>query len=116
MKKITVWFTYDLGVGGDFRGLYSWLDDKEAKECGNNNARFEYSFPDHISTNKGLLKSVKEDLEKEKVSFTAGNRIYIIFQSLEASDGRAVGGWVIGKRKASPWEGYGTKATDTIDE
>jgi hypothetical protein len=38
MKKIAIWFTYDLGVGGDFQGLYSWLDDREAIECGNNNA------------------------------------------------------------------------------
>jgi hypothetical protein len=116
MTKITIWLTYDLGVGGDFQGLYSWLDDKEAKECGNNNAFFEYSYPSNIATNMDLLKYLKKDLDERKISFTAGNRIYIIFKSIEANNGAPVGGWIIGRRKASPWEGYGTKATNTIDE
>ncbi|MDR0845353.1 MAG: hypothetical protein LBN71_09030 [Tannerella sp.] len=27
MEK-AIWLNYDLGVGGDFQGLYSWLDDQ----------------------------------------------------------------------------------------
>ena len=33
MKKF-IWLSYDLGIGGDYESLYSWLDNHEAKECG----------------------------------------------------------------------------------
>jgi len=116
MKKIAIWLTYDLGVGGDFQGLYSWLDDKDAIECGNNNAYFTFSFSDTINSDTQLLEILKKDLEG-KVSFKAGNRIYIVRKSLDASKaGKSIGSFVIGKRKASPWEGYGTKTENTIDE
>jgi hypothetical protein len=116
MKKIAIWLTYDLGVGGDFQGLYSWLDDREAIECGNNNAYFKYSFPDTIASDAQLSEALRAELE-EKVSFKAGNRIYIIKKSLDADKhGKFIGSFVIGKRKASPWEGFGTKFETTIDE
>jgi len=40
-----MWMSYDLGVKGDYEGLYAWLDDHDAKECGNSVAflRYEYS-------------------------------------------------------------------------
>jgi hypothetical protein len=113
MKKIAIWLTYDLGVGGDFQGLYSWLDDKKSIECGNNNAYFKYSFSDAITSDDQLLAALKAELE-EKVSFKAGNRIYIIRKSIDT--GKSTGSFVIGKRKANPWEGFGTKSEATIDE
>ena len=30
----TVWISYDLGIRGDYEGLYAWLDSHRAKECG----------------------------------------------------------------------------------
>jgi hypothetical protein len=35
--------SYDLGVSGDYEGLYRWLDDHEAQECSSSMAmiRFE---------------------------------------------------------------------------
>ena len=35
----TFWLSYDLGVGGDYPGLYQWLDDHQAVVCGNNMAK-----------------------------------------------------------------------------
>lgn len=32
--KTVVWLSYDLGAKGDYDGLYSWLDNHKAKECG----------------------------------------------------------------------------------
>lgn len=34
MVTKTIWISYDLGVGGDYEGLYAWLDNNEATECG----------------------------------------------------------------------------------
>ena len=31
------------GVGGDYEGLYSWLDDHDAKECGDSVASLAFS-------------------------------------------------------------------------
>ena len=32
--KHFVWISFDLGVKGDYEGMYAWLDSKDAKECG----------------------------------------------------------------------------------
>jgi hypothetical protein len=61
MKKIAIWLTCDLGIGGDFQGLYSWLDDKEAIECGNNNAYFKYSIPNTVTSDFQLLEALKTE-------------------------------------------------------
>jgi hypothetical protein len=39
--KSAIWLTFDLGVRGDYETLYTWLDQRLAKECGDNVA-----FPD----------------------------------------------------------------------
>jgi len=33
MKKL-IWIAFDLGVRGDYDGIYEFLDTHEAKECG----------------------------------------------------------------------------------
>ena len=38
-----VWMSYNLGVTGDYEGLYAWLDEHNAKECGNSVAWFSFS-------------------------------------------------------------------------
>lgn len=57
MKKF-VWVSFDLGVKGDYEGMYAWLDGCGAKECGDSVACFWYS---HAS--KDLLKDMREDLK-----------------------------------------------------
>ncbi len=47
MKKM-VWISYDLGVKGDYEGLYAWLDDHKAKECGNSLAALEYDCTSNL--------------------------------------------------------------------
>ena len=43
-----LWLSYDLGVKGDYEGLYAWLDDHNAEECGNSVAflHYEYCIPE----------------------------------------------------------------------
>ncbi len=43
MKK-TIWLSYDLGVKGDYEGLYAWLDDHGAIECGESVAFFNFEI------------------------------------------------------------------------
>lgn len=45
MKK-AIWISYDLGVKGDYEGLYAWLDDHKAIECGDSVAFINYSVRD----------------------------------------------------------------------
>ncbi len=80
MKK-TIWLSYDLGVKGDYAGLYEWLDNLDAKECGGSLAVFQYSAlkddEDDISI------KLRQELE-ENVNFSKSDRIYIIWKSSEA--------------------------------
>lgn len=34
MPSKRVWISYDLGVQADYDGLYQWLDEHKARECG----------------------------------------------------------------------------------
>jgi hypothetical protein len=111
-----IWLTYDLDVDGDFQGLYSWLDDKKALECGNNIAFFDYFYPDAINSDEKLRRYFKDELEK-KVNFKAGDRIYIIRKSLDKDkNGKTVGSFIVGKRKANAWDGYASKTGNRADE
>ncbi len=104
----SIWMSYDLGVRGDYPGLYRWLDSKKAKECGNSVAFFNYEF----ETNP--LDELKEDLEKN-VDFKSGDRVYIIIDILLDKEVRTGGKFIIGNRKASPWEGYAPVEENKID-
>lgn len=116
MKTVAIWLTYDMGVGGDFQGVYSWLDDHKAIECGNNNAFIKYQYPDTIETDQAFATYIKEDLEK-RIKFKPGNRIYIMRKAFDSTrNGKTMGSFIIGKRKASPWEGFGEKTENSIDE
>ncbi len=99
MKK-AIWLTFDLGIKGDYDGMYAWLDDQHAKECGDNIAFFNYE----ISNNEDLLEKLKEDLSSS-IEISKRDRIYVIW----LKDGKMKGRYIFGKRKASPWVGYGTE-------
>ncbi|MDR1811105.1 MAG: hypothetical protein LBR34_12035 [Prevotella sp.] len=115
MKEITIWLTYDLGVGGDFPSIYSWLDDKKAVECGNNVAYLIFRCPDNINSDEEFVKFLKSELE-EKIKFKPGNRIYIVRKAFDQYEqGKTIGSFVIGKRKANPWEGFGETTENKID-
>jgi hypothetical protein len=57
MKKL-IWISYDLGVKGDYEGLYAWLDNHNAKECGNSIAALEYGYTG------ALVEEVQKDLSQ----------------------------------------------------
>ena len=105
--KRAVWLSYDLGIKGDYEKLYAWFDDLEAKECGDNLAFFNYD----INNDENLIAKIRKDI-KNKVAITKRDRIYVISKDI---NGNVKGRFIFGKRKSSPWVGYGTKETE-IDE
>lgn len=109
MKKKSIWISYDLGIRGDFPGLYKWLDDHNAKEAGNSIAYLMYEYKGN-----NLLEVLKKDLEKN-VQFKPGDRIYVIRMRQDNGIHKISGKFIIGHRKASPWVGYGQKESDLVD-
>ena len=102
---IVMWMSYDLGVQGDYEGLYAWLDDHGAKECGNSVAflRYEYSAD--------VLSELKEDIARH-VNLDKRDRIYIIWREEQKMRGR----FLFGKRKAAPWVGFGAQEVQVDEE
>ena len=106
MEK-AVWLSYDLGVRGDYTSLYEWLDNHDAKECGNSIAFFKYE----VGSREILKNIIKKDISKS-VTLEKRDRIYIMYLD---SKKKMKGSFIFGRRKSSPWKGYGSKKVE-IDE
>ena len=96
MPSNTIWISYDLGVRGDYEGLYAWLDQYKAKECGSSLAVLSYDY------SGDLIKVLKADLAKS-VETNKRARIYVIYRDEETK--KMKGRFVFGNRRASPWAG-----------
>jgi len=111
--ELTVWLIFDLGLKGDYEGLYYWLDSHKARECSNNTAVIK--FPPSMSLNLlafGLENAIKNDISKS-VKIGERDRIYMIYKQGEKIKGK----FIIGKRKPAPWAGYAPlEAEDAVDE
>ena len=110
--KKAIWISYDLGIKGDYPNLYAWLDEKGAKEAGSNIAFLEYKITTNDDDN--LLETIKCDL-KDHINFKRGDRIYVIRSRFKDGKHKVSGTFLIGNRKASPWEGFGQKGEDIED-
>ncbi|NJD53865.1 MAG: hypothetical protein FIB07_13475 [Candidatus Methanoperedens sp.] len=92
------WLVYDLGLRGNYEGLYVWLDKMQAEECGDNVATF--------STEK-----TRTEIKQELSEFLNENvRAYFI----DSRDSK--GGFIKGGRKKAPWEGYGKEQVEIEEE
>jgi hypothetical protein len=96
--KSTIWLSYDLGVNGDYEGMYAWLDNRGAKECGSNVAYMQFTH------GGDLPASLKSEIEGA-VALNKRSRIYVIYKKEAKISGR----YLIGHRKGAPWEGFGDK-------
>ena len=102
-----IWISYDLGIDGDYDGLYRWLDAHEAVECGDSCASLLWS-----KAAGGIEHSIKLDLKKS-VKLRNRDRIYLIFKD---SQNKRKGDFIFGGRKKSaPWTGY-TMSEASADE
>lgn len=104
MKK-RVWLTFDLGIRGDYEGLYAWLDNHGAKECGDTVATFMFEYK------SDLVGELVEALKRE-VEITRKSRFYLVRKD---DQGRMQGRFVIGKRLASPWQGHGVPEGEEVE-
>lgn len=105
--KRTIWISYDLGVRGDYEGIYTWLDEHEAEECGDSLALLKYEF------SGDLIEDLKKDI-KDSVELTKKTRIYVIWR--DAKTKKMKGRFIFGTRKSPPWTGYATGEEGLEDE
>ncbi len=109
MKTQGVWLSFDLGVKGDYPGLYKFLDTNKAKECGNSVAYFQFNYQ------TDLVKELTEEIKKN-VELKNSDRLYIIFKTNnDKGELKAAGKYIIGNRRASPWQGYAPSDEDKLD-
>ena len=106
MPNKLVWLVFDLGVKGDYEGLYAWLDAQGARECGDSVACFTYSYT------SDLVAELRTHLE---ASVTVGkkSRLYVVYSDPETN--RPKGSFLFGRRKRPPWAGYGPAAIQEED-
>lgn len=95
----TIWLSFDLGVNGDYEGMYTWLDAHDAKECGDSFAFLKYEF-EH-----SLVEELREELSRA-VSLSPKARIYVI---LTTEGGKTRGRFIVGNRRNAPWSGFAPK-------
>jgi hypothetical protein len=93
------WLSYDLGVTGQYDELYAWLDQRQAKECGDSVATFVTN-----SSRKEIIQELKGILDPNR-----NPRIYLI-------ELHKVGGFILGRRKVAPWTGYAQISLDSGEE
>ena len=105
--KNAIWISYDLGVRGDYEGMYTWLDEHGAKECGDGLAFVNYDYK------KELIKDLKADL-KAAVEMNKKTRVYTIH--LDPATKKMKGTFLFGGRKAAPWAGFAGGVQQEEDE
>lgn len=108
LERKPFWISYDLGVKGDYSGLYEWLDAHDAVECGDSLAFVTWQG----AVDKDLTSEVKADLKKA-VKLSKHDRIYLIWKDMTS---QVKGRFIFGKRKASPWTGYSNEETVVEEE
>ena len=94
MKKF-IWLSFDLGVRGDYEGIYEFLDSHGAKECGDSIGGFTYEFKNDLFSD--LTKDLKKAMTVDKRT-----RVYVIYLG---NDGKLKGRFIVGSRKSPPWTG-----------
>src|SRR4051812_39530662 len=99
-KTSAVWISYDLGVRGDYEGLYTWLDEHDARECGESLAFINYRYSGDLRDS--LTTALTEAIETDKRT-----RLYVIYKDRETN--KIKGRFVCGGRKSAPWDGFAGK-------
>ncbi len=113
-KKKAFWLSYDLGLKGDYAGLYNWLDTIKAKECGNGMAFFRRECTGNP------IEVFKKEISTY-VQISATDRIYLVFIEFEGEppkleDLKVKGNFIFGKRKRPAWEGYSNDSNQETED
>jgi len=113
-KTKSIWLSYDFGLRGNYSGLFTFLDNHGAIDCGNNLAYFKYSNNESLKS-EDLIEKLKNEL-KEAISPTGNDRIYVIWRNDDNPITSVKGKFIFGNRKASVWNGYATKDNKDQEE
>ena len=113
-------FSYDLGVDGDYKKLYKWLDSKGAMECGDSVCMIKYEFStiEHMSEDNDTKKALQEifnSLKDSEIEFRLNDRIYIASEFFYKNSKSLKGGFIIGKRKPNPWDGFSSQGEGNFE-
>lgn len=103
VQNSLVWLSYDLGINGDYDGMYTFLDRYSARECGDSLACFYYPRDAN-----GLLADLKSEVSLN----VKRDRVYLIYMK---NDGKYSGKFIFGKRRRSPWEGLSGTGSEEED-
>lgn len=124
MDKV-VFLSYDLTFDGDYDGLYKWLDNHHAVECGGNLCKFVYHTDELSSLNSyndslAFLDILAKDLLSH-IKVSNRDRFYVVSEFIDNSGNKVTAGaFLFGQRKESPWNGRGDNAVNkkikTLDE
>jgi len=104
--KHLVWVSFDLGVKGDYEGMYAWLDSQGAKECGDSLACFWYEHG-----KDDLLKRLKKEINENVELDERKSRVYVI----RLVGGKMKGTFIFGGRRNPPWAGY-AQSSDEVED
>jgi hypothetical protein len=103
----TIWLSYDLGVGGDYDGLYRWLDERGAEECGDSLAILRHR------ASETLADDIKAELKKA-VAIDRRTKVYLIHRDTPTGAYRGI--FLFGGRKRPPWTGFAATVDEMVDE
>lgn len=103
--KTLIWITFDLGVRGDYEGMYEFLDTYAAKECGDSAAALLFEFGNNLIAELNQQLAAAVTLDKK-------SRIYVVFPD---DKGKYKGRFIVGRRKRPPWTGYGAAEVEEED-
>jgi len=101
-KKKAIWLTYDFGLKGDYTGLFTWLDNHKAVECGSGMAFFK--FETNLNKFSDILEQLKSEL-LDSIKLSQTDRLYAIIRDEDTN--LIKGKFISGSRRESPWQGYG---------
>ena len=105
--KHMIWLTYDLGIRGDYEGLHAWLDEHDAKECGDRVALVKYD------AKRDVVKELKKDLSD---AFTSDRRTRIYLIYLDNATKKLKGTFLFGRRRDAPWKGRASGVGEVDEE
>jgi hypothetical protein len=114
VKKKSIWLSYDFGLRGNYSGLFTFLDNNEAIDCGNGFAYFKYDNKDLLKSEE-LINKLKEELN-EIISPAPNDRIYVIWRDDDSASINVKGKFLFGSRKTPAWNGYATKGNNNLED
>jgi len=104
--RAPIWLSFDIGLRGDYEGIYAWLDEHGAVECGDSVAYLKYEYQDDLS------ESLEQDLRRA-IEVSKKTRIYVVWRE---ADGKTKGRFIIGGRRSPPWAGAGGSTSQSAPD